>query len=231
MLLSLETATDVCSVALHEMGGRLLAAHHLYTDRSHADRLSVLVEQLFSNAGISATQLSGVAISEGPGSYTGLRIGTSLAKGICYALDIPLLAVPTLAALAQAARSQLPEQQTPAYFIPLLDARRMEVYTAVFDQEGQEQQPVAAQVLAEDCFVPWLTRPAYFFGDGLPKSRPFLEHPNAHLLPSLQPTAEAVGLLALQKYAAGDTADLAYFEPFYLKAFKAIKPRQDKLRG
>lgn len=232
MLLSLETATSVCSVALLSSEGQLLAAHHLYTDRPHADRLSVLVTQLLENTSAKPTRLQGIVISEGPGSYTGLRIGTSLAKGMCYALGVPLITVGTLAGLAKAAADSLAEGTADAYFVPLLDARRMEVYTAVFDQEGQEQREVAAEVLEKADFQTWLTaRPTYFFGDGLAKSRPFLAHPNARLLPAIRPTAAAVGVLGYKKYLARTFADLAYFEPFYLKDFQAIKPRKDKLLG
>lgn len=229
MLLSLETATAVCSVSLLTPEGEALAAQHLYTDRPHADRLTLVIQELLRHVGTTSGQLTAVVLSEGPGSYTGLRIGASVAKGMCYALDIPLVPVPTLKAMAAAAKAGLPEETTKARFVPLLDARRMEVYTAVFSPELEEETPVQAQVMEAGAFDKVLEAgTTFFFGDGMEKSRALLQHPNARFLPAFRPDAVALGQLGAQALQAGTRADLAYFEPFYLKAFQAVKAKKNK---
>ncbi|MGF1532199.1 MAG: tRNA (adenosine(37)-N6)-threonylcarbamoyltransferase complex dimerization subunit type 1 TsaB [Bernardetiaceae bacterium] len=222
MILSIETTTSVCSVALHQTDGQLLALQELHTDRPHAEQLTLLVGQLCKGLRPAA-----VAVSAGPGSYTGLRIGASVAKGLCMGWDVPLIAVDTLQAMAWAMRQALPARlyaNQPAVFVPLLDARRMEVYTAVFDAQLVREAPTQAQVIADEAFfAPYLERGNVFLGgDGAAKCQTMVQHPRAHwLLGHPHTTAAAVGALAASAWAAGRLADVAAFEPFYLKSFAA----------
>ncbi len=184
MVLALETTTDVCSVALLNESGTPLATQHLFTERPHAEKLSVIIQNLFENTNLDKKSLSAVILSEGPGSYTGLRIGTSVAKGICYALDIPLINVPTLQAMAASVRMQLSQEETNFYLIPLLDARRMEVYTAVYDDKLNEVSSTHAKVMEEEAFSSYFSEQRVFFlGDGVEKVTPT---PQRTLLSRLQ---------------------------------------------
>jgi tRNA threonylcarbamoyladenosine biosynthesis protein TsaB len=218
LILSLETSTPVCSVALHA-GGQLLASLELYSDKSHSNALTRLVEQALAHGGYSMQALDAIAVAKGPGSYTGLRIGTATAKGLCYALDKPLIAVSTLEAMAQGMRNTF----VPDNFLlcPMLDARRMEVYCAVYDQHVQEIRPVDAIIINEQSFSDLLAQhPVVFFGNGAAKSQAVLSYsPNAHFSVHFHPLARYVGELAQAKYTRQEFENVAYFEPFYLKEF------------
>ncbi len=223
MILSIETSTKTCSVALHNQGA-LLAESTLHVDKSHAEKLTVLIKDLLAYACISTKELTGVAIAGGPGSYTGLRIGTSTAKGLCYALNIPLIAINTLEAMVFGAAQTL----TEAYILcPMLDARRMEVYCMLADKELKIIEPVKAKIIKEGSFNEALNNyKIVFFGNGAAKCKPLLEgHTNAYFLTISSISAVNVGALAWQKYQKQDFADLAYFEPEYLKEFIATKPK------
>ncbi len=218
MILSIETATPVCSVTLHHEG-KLLADSNLYKSQSHSVMLNPMIEQVLAMAQCPLSALKGIVVSKGPGSYTGLRIGTSTAKGLCFALDIPLLSVNTLDALAYQI-AQL--QHEPSLLLcPMLDARRMEVYCAVYQADLAEVQPTQAKIIDEYSFEDILTeKKVLFFGDGAGKCRAVLEkNKNAFFLENIYPKASAVGELAYQKYQTQSFEDLAYFEPFYLKDF------------
>ncbi|WP_375446434.1 tRNA (adenosine(37)-N6)-threonylcarbamoyltransferase complex dimerization subunit type 1 TsaB [uncultured Fibrella sp.] len=230
MILSLDTSTTVCSVALHTLDGALLGCYELFTERTASSRLTVLLRDVVTHAGYTLSDVSAIAVAKGPGSYTGLRIGVSTAKGLCMALDKPLIAINTLAAMTGQVRSfyQPGESARDTLFCPMIDARRMEVYCAVYGQDGSEIQPTSATILDETSFGDLLaTNRIIFFGDGADKARPVLTHLNAHF-PDVQvrPSARTVGTLAVQAYAAGEFQDLVTFEPYYLKEFRTTVPKQ-----
>ncbi len=224
LLLSIDTATKVCSVALHE-NEQLLASQHLHIDKSHSGLLTVLVENVLQYAGFNRHDLAAVAVSEGPGSYTGLRIGASTAKGLCFALDIPLIAVNTLQAMAQGIRKYA---EAESLLCPMIDARRMEVYCLLESREGEMVQEPQAKIIEEDSFLAELQKQKiYFFGDGAEKCKPLLgQNQNARFVPGQVPSAVDVGKLALLKFQQEDFANVAYFEPFYLKEFHSPKPKK-----
>ena len=222
LLLSLETSTRVCSVALHQRG-TLLACYELLTEKSHSGMLTTLVQQVVQHAGFSLNQLDAIAVAKGPGSYTGLRIGVSTAKGLCYALDKPLLAINTLEAMALQLCDFVP---TGALLCPLLDARRMEVYCALFDTKLNIVELTQAKIIDETAFAHYLAeRPVFFFGEGAAKCQPLLNrHPNAYFpATSIYPSARTLGVLATRAYDNARFEDVVTFEPFYLKEFVSIK--------
>ncbi len=222
LILSLETSTRVCSVALHQHGA-LLACFELFTEKSHSGLLTTLVQNAVEHAGFTLNQLDAVAVAKGPGSYTGLRIGVSTAKGLCFALDKPLLSVNTLEAMALQLADFVPAD---ALLCPMLDARRMEVYCAVFDTGLNFIEPTQAKIVDETAFAAPLARqPVYFFGDGAAKCRETLRfHENARFpVMPVFPSARTVGLLATRAYEAGAFENVVAFEPFYLKEFVGTK--------
>ena len=225
MILSLDTSTTVCSVALHTLDESLLGCYELYTERTASSRLTLLIQDVVAHTGHTLADVSAIAVAKGPGSYTGLRIGVSTAKGLCFALDKPLIGINTLAAMTEQIRAfYAPE----TLLCPMIDARRMEVYCAVYQQDGVERVATKAVVLDETSFADLLAdNRVVFFGDGSDKARAMLTHPNA-LFPTTQvrPSARTVGTLAGRAYAAGQFEDLVTFEPYYLKEFMTTKPKQ-----
>ncbi|MBO0948631.1 tRNA (adenosine(37)-N6)-threonylcarbamoyltransferase complex dimerization subunit type 1 TsaB [Fibrella forsythiae] len=225
MILSLDTSTTVCSVALHQLDGTLLGCYELFTERTASSRLTTLVQDVVTHAGHALADVSAIAVAKGPGSYTGLRIGVSTAKGLCMALDEPLIGINTLAAMTEQVRPFYPPD---TLFCPMIDARRMEVYCAFYNQEGNEVRATSATVLDETSFADLLARtPVVFFGDGADKARSVLTHANA-IFPTTQvrPSARTVGTLAVKAYATGDFEELVTFEPYYLKEFMTTTPKQ-----
>jgi tRNA threonylcarbamoyladenosine biosynthesis protein TsaB len=217
-ILCLETSTDVCSVALYA-DDRLVDSREVHEPQAHAARLAVLVEEALRYSGVPSERLSAVAVSEGPGSYTGLRIGVSTAKGLCYALGIPLIAVSTLELMASAF-------ERGDWLCPMIDARRMEVYCALFDEAGRLVERSHAKVIDGASFSDVLaTRRLVFFGNGAMKCKEVLTHANAVFVDGVYPRAAEMGRLAVERFAAGQHADLAAFEPVYLKEFAAKKAR------
>jgi len=218
LILSIETATQACSVALHA-DAHLIATQTLLVPKSHAESLVSSIAHLFSVTRYTPKDLAAVAISSGPGSYTGLRIGTATAKGLCYALDIPLIAVNTLEAMVQGVR---PYNTTGALLCPMIDARRMEVYCLLADAQGKLLVPTHPCVVDEHSFQQWLqTHPILFFGDGAAKCKPlWATHSHATFMDHVHPVAPPVGALAYTKFQQGALEDLAYFEPTYLKPFQ-----------
>lgn len=213
LLLCLETATRNCSVALVRDGQVIAIREHAEEGYTHAEKLHVFIEDVLQEAGVLASELNAVAVSKGPGSYTGLRIGVSAAKGLCYALQIPLISVSTLQILARAT------SVNEGYIIPLIDARRMEVYTAVFDAQGKPLSAVEAMILSETSFEAW-PGPCTFVGDCLPKAKTVLSQPRFQFLESITfPSAQTMAELAATLYQEKQFEDVAYFEPFYLKNF------------
>lgn len=218
LILSIETSTKVCSVSLHA-DTQLLACFEVMAEKSHSSAITVLIEKLFAVCGYQYNDLSAVAVAQGPGSYTGLRIGIATAKGICFALDKPLIAVNTLESMAFSIKQYY--LKTAPLFCPMIDARRMEVYCAVYNQSNEMVLPVDARIITKESFKELLeANTILFFGDGAAKCKALLSYsPNALFLSDFYPTSKSVGILALQKFKQNTFEDIAYFEPFYLKEF------------
>jgi tRNA threonylcarbamoyladenosine biosynthesis protein TsaB len=223
-ILHIETSTEACSVAVSEDGLAVFSKEDL-KGPSHAVQLGVFVDEALSFVDSRAMPLDAVAVSCGPGSYTGLRIGVSMAKGLCYGRDLPLIGLPTLEVLCVPVllHQDLPEE---ALLCPMIDARRMEVYAAVYDRALNVVRPTGADVVTADTYREYLDRgPVYFFGNGADKCREVIDHPNARFLADIRPLAKWMFPLAEKAKAKGDFKDVAYFEPFYLKEFVATKSK------
>ncbi|HTX88924.1 MAG TPA: tRNA (adenosine(37)-N6)-threonylcarbamoyltransferase complex dimerization subunit type 1 TsaB [Bacteroidales bacterium] len=275
LLLCIETATAVCSVALAS-DGKILSLKESVAKNAHSSVLTVFIEETLQEAGVDRSGLDAVAVSKGPGSYTGLRIGVATAKGLCYALDKPMIAIGTLEAMAWGMRNRFtglgfrglgfsglrvkglgvndieagvkrisgithelinPEplnatRVNQVIFCPMIDARRMEVYSAIFDDSGKQVRETRAEIIREDSFTEYPGQHTVVFaGDGAQKSRPLLErNPKAVILDDFLPSANYMISLAERKFAAKEFEDLAYFEPFYLKDFVAGKPHVKGLK-
>lgn len=226
MILSIETSTNVCSVALSNEG-KTLKSEVMRGVASHASNLTPMIMRVMSSASLSYSDLDAVAVSSGPGSYTGLRIGVSTAKGIAYAAGKKLISVPTLSILAHAIFEADPEAQMAC---PMLDARRMEVYTSLITRDGQIIVPTRAVVVDETTFGTVLAQSEVVFGgDGAAKCASVIRSANAKFLDGIEPLASQMGPLAYQKLQAGQTENVAYFEPFYLKDFVATVPKNKVL--
>lgn len=229
LILSLETSSPVCSVALHRLSnGVLVGQSELRLEKSHSSHLSVLVSQLLENSQHSLQDVAAVAVSDGPGSYTGLRIGAAAAKGFCYALDIPLMGISTLQALARQVASVTASAEE-LLFCPMLDARRMEVYTALYRHDGVEVMAPTPLVLDEQALAEHLAHHRLlFFGNGAAKFQPLVAgNTNAGFLAGIEPSAVAVGELAQQAYQRQEFRDVAYYEPFYLKEVYTTTPKSN----
>lgn len=225
LILLIETATTTCSVALSE-NGQIIAVKELNESNIHASQITLFIEEVMSSAHKNYSDLHAVAVSMGPGSYTGLRIGVSTAKGLCYALDIPLIAVDTIEAMASGLLQTVnfPEN---ALLIPMLDARRMEVYTGIYRKDLSVLEPVSAKIVDEDSFKEYDQYELYFFGDGSDKFKSLFSHrSNIHFL-DFSTSAAHLNALASEKYKNSQFEDVAYFEPFYLKDFLITTPRKD----
>lgn len=213
-ILTIETATVNCSVSLFQGAVLRSCREDRSSDYTHAERLHVFIGEVLQEAGLTARELQAVAVSKGPGSYTGLRIGVAAAKGLCFALDIPLIALPTLRIMAEAAPLR------EGVLIPMLDARRMEVYSAVFDAQMQPLRETRAEILTADSFAPYLTGPpVHLLGSGAAKCRELLKNPAFRFHPGVLPSSLEMGSLAFAAFREGRFEDLAYFEPYYLKDF------------
>ena len=219
-ILCIETATKNCSVAL-SVNGKVIALQEDNPKNeperhfSHAEKLQGYITQVLDRANISKNDLDAIAVSKGPGSYTGLRIGVSAAKGICYALDIPLLAISTLVSLAS--------QVTGSVVVPMLDARRIEVYSAVFSSEMDQMRDIQAQIITKDSFKIYLDKGRVtFIGDGVEKFEAVCTHPNAVFIKNALPSASQMAQIATLKFTQNDIQDVAYFEPYYLKDFISL---------
>ncbi|MCF0199253.1 MAG: tRNA (adenosine(37)-N6)-threonylcarbamoyltransferase complex dimerization subunit type 1 TsaB [Bacteroidaceae bacterium] len=224
-ILHIETSTKVCSVALSQDGGCIFEKSET-EGPSHAVSCGVFVEEALSFANSHAIPLDAVAVSQGPGSYTGLRIGYSMAKGVAYGQAVPLIALPTLEICCVPVLLGHDEMEEDALLVPMIDARRMEVYAAVYDRALKTVRPVQADVVTAATYAEWLDRgPVYFFGDGAEKCTQVIQHPNARFLTGIAPLAKNMFPLAERKLAQQDFADVAYSEPFYLKEFQATVAR------
>lgn len=237
-ILHIETSTRACSVALG-CDGRLVAQREsVGKDYAHSRLLTGFIGEVLRESGILKKALSAVAVSRGPGSYTGLRIGVSTTKGLCYGLDIPLLAVDTLEVLARCGhqavenRGLIPASALAARYCPMIDARRMEVYHALYDARLRCVEPAAASIITQASFEERLRQQKFFFfGDGAAKCREVISSPNAFFLEDVHPLASGMLTPALQKYKAKAFENTAWFEPAYLKDFVAGKPRVKGLSG
>lgn len=229
-ILHLESSTPVCSVAL-AYKGKLVDMLESTENQNHARLMAVFADELLRKNKITTNQLAAVAVSQGPGSYTGLRIGVSLAKGLCFASELPLIAVSPLQAMCagvlQAAREKGEEILPGTILMPMIDARRMEVYTAQYNVELQELKAVSSLIIDQHAFAAELREhPVWFFGNGAAKCAAQLQHPNARFVPGIYTSAQFMCELAYRAFTAEQVVNLAYFEPFYLKDFIAGTPKK-----
>jgi tRNA threonylcarbamoyladenosine biosynthesis protein TsaB len=231
LILCIETGTDICSVGIAR-DGELMSLRESDQGRDHAKQVAVFVDELLRETGVKPDELDAVAVGMGPGSYTGLRIGVSFAKGLCYGLNIPLLAVGSLEALTDVAIKDYEagiiqvEGWDEAFLCPMVDARRMEVYTQIFNSRCEAQSEVSAEIITEDSFSQWRAKgKLVIFGNGAAKCQEML--PDAIYI-DVAPSARGLTRIAHQLFEAGKTEDIAYFEPFYLKDFVVI-PSKKKL--
>lgn len=223
-ILHIDTSTDCCSVAVSQ-DGQVIFHQEEQEGSSHAQVIGGMVDEALSFTDNHAIPFDAVAVSSGPGSYTGLRIGASMAKGVCYARDLRLIAIPTLELMCVPILlgDELPED---ALLCPMIDARRMEVYTALYTRGLQHVTPTEAKVIDSSTFEAQLREhPVYFFGNGSDKCKDIISHPNAHFVSGITPMAKWMSPLAEKAHARGQFEDVAYFEPFYLKEFIATKSR------
>jgi len=221
LILQLETATTMCSVAL-SANGELLALKEHNERNIHASEITLFIDDVMKKSEITYSQLDAIAVSKGPGSYTGLRIGVSTAKGLCFALDIPLISVDTLEAMASGFIKQHPDTDPSTLLCPMIDARRMEVYTTLFDLNMSQLEPVSAKVLDSETFDKYLSaRPVIFFGDGADKTQALYAKSKHYRFVEFVNSAAHLSELSMQKLMKKDFEQVAYFEPFYLKDFIA----------
>jgi tRNA threonylcarbamoyladenosine biosynthesis protein TsaB len=231
-ILNIETATSLCSVVL-SVDGLPLAKREIHEEKSHAAKLTAFIEEILYETGLHMNELDAVAVGKGPGSYTGLRIGVSTAKGLCYGAGIPLIAVNTLNILIKQVQISgtldqvvFPDRER-ALLCPMIDARRMEVFTCITNCSGEEIEPVEAKIIDSSSYQHLLSQHTMiFFGSGMEKCQNVLSHPHAFFISGIQPHSEALALLAEDSFNKGALENIAYFEPFYLKDFIATTPKK-----
>ena len=223
-ILNIETSTTVCSVSISE-NGACKCFRENFNGNNHSELIGVFVQGVLVEAGLEPQNLDAVALSIGPGSYTGLRIGTSFAKGLCYGTDIPLITIPTLKIIAQNAKEKYNIEED-ALLCPMIDARRMEVYCCFYDSKLNEVRATEPQIIEENSFADILKdKKVYFFGNGAEKCKQYITHKNAIFLDEVYPLATSMIALSEEAFAKNDFADVAYFEPFYLKAAHVTVPK------
>ena len=225
-ILNIETSTDVCSVAISD-SGQVIFNKEDHSGPNHAVKLGVYVDEALDFLDSHGLPLEAVAVSSGPGSYTGLRIGVSMAKGICYGRGVKLIAVPTLELMAVPVLLGEHPEEEDALIVPMLDARRMEVYAEVLDRALKVVRPIQADIVDADTYKEYLDQhQVYFFGNGAAKCLETINHPNAHLVEGIEPLAKNMAPLAEKRFVEGKFEDVAYFVPFYLKDFVAKMPKK-----
>lgn len=229
-ILNIETATSLCSVAL-AINGQVIAQRETKEEKSHSARLTVFIEEILEENNILVSDLDAVAVGKGPGSYTGLRIGVSAAKGLSFGSDLPLIAVSTLKILfQQAITDQFVKELVNGQDLllcPMIDARRMEVFTCLYNKYGDEIESVSARIIGPESYHDWLTQHTIlFFGSGMDKCRKVILEKHAVFLPDIYPHARSLAVLAEEKYNQGVFEDIAYFEPLYLKDFIATTSKK-----
>lgn len=226
IILHLETSTNVCSVAVSNQSECIFSVSN-NEGMNHAALLSVFIQEAMEHLKTLDLKLDAVAVSSGPGSYTGLRIGVSTAKGLCYGLEIPLISVSTLEVLTVAAIKTISSQELNVLFCPMIDARRMEVYSAFYDKNLKISREITADIIDETSYADLLENNLiYFFGNGAEKCKLTLTHKNANFIDNIVPSAENMILIAQKRYDAKQFEDVAYFEPFYLKEFHTTSPKK-----
>jgi tRNA threonylcarbamoyladenosine biosynthesis protein TsaB len=229
-ILCIETATEICSVVVVTPSG-VIALTENHQGNQHASFLTTLIDQALHEAGIALQQLDAIAVSKGPGSYTGLRVGVSTAKGLCYALEKPLIAIPTLQSLAAVGYNTLQKSgqtiPTDAMLLPMLDARRMEVYCAGYDINGNETRETEAKIIDETSFAEELQNgPVYFMGNGSDKCKGIITHTNAYFLNEVHCSAAGMQRYVCEAFEQKRFENVAYFEPYYLKDFVSTTPKK-----
>lgn len=224
-ILNIETSGTRCSVCISH-NEEVMAFREIDNGYTHAENLHLFIEEVLNLADVQSHQISAVAVSKGPGSYTGLRIGVSAAKGLAYSLNIPLIGIDTLHIMALSAKAKNPDA---SFYCPMIDARRMEVYTAVFDRELKVKLPVEPLILDENSVSKFLDYPKMaFFGDGMPKAKDLLSKiPKHSFIEDIQAGALVMPLISYKKFRAKQFEDHAYFEPFYLKDFMILHKKAD----
>ena len=228
LILCIETASDVCSIAL-EKDGKTIEMKETTEEKSHASQVSVFINDILKKESILPADLDAVAVSKGPGSYTGLRIGVSVSKGICYGASIPLLGIPTLQSLSWGITKLLPgplKNDPNIWLCPMLDARRMEVYSAFYDISYKEMRKASADIISTESYLDILSEhKVVFFGNGSKKCKEIIKHTNAIFLDNIHTSASKMACFAENSYKHGKFEDVAYFEPFYLKDFQTTTPK------
>jgi len=219
LILLLETSTKSCSVALAKGNQIINLQEEVNKKYSHAEKLNIFITNLFKNIEFTIGDLKAIAVSKGPGSYTGLRIGVSTAKGLCYALDIPLISVSTLKAMAFG----MAQKEKSDLYCPMIDARRMEVYNAFYNSTNKEIRGIQADIIEACSYQNELDKKVLFFGDGAEKCKQMIQHPNARFIDGIFPSSKDMLEIANEKFTEKIFEDVVYFEPFYLKDFVAGK--------
>ncbi len=226
VILHIETSTNICSVAVSQDGQCIFEQQEHGDKGAGAEKLGSMVDEALSFTDNHAIPFDAVSVSCGPGSYTGLRIGVSMAKGVCYGRDLKLLSVPTLELLCVPVLLRHPDLEENALLCPMLDARRMEVYAALYNRSLKTVRDVKADIVTAETYKEWLDEhPIYFFGNGAKKCMETINHPNAHYLDGIEPLAKWMQPLAEKRFLNNQFEDVAYFVPFYLKDFVAIKAK------
>jgi tRNA threonylcarbamoyladenosine biosynthesis protein TsaB len=228
-ILLLDTATEVCSAALSE-NDEIVSFREKSDGFRHSELLTIFIGELLPEAGWSVSQLDAVCVSRGPGSYTGLRIGVSVAKGMCYGLDIPLIAISSLHSMADHValniHSRKDSDNSGILLCPMLDARRMEIYTALFDLSGKQITGIKAEIIHDHSFSEELNScKVFFFGNGAQKCKSIIRHPDAHFIDDINASARFMSRIACDSFKNKKFENVAYFEPFYLKDFVATVPK------
>ncbi len=227
LILNIETSTQVCSVCISK-DGNVLAFRESHDQKSHAKLLTTFIEQGLKESNYTFDDLDAVAVSKGPGSYTGLRIGVSTAKGICYAKDLPLITINTLESMANGISEVEHEKDENAILVPMIDARRMEVYSAFFNSKVELLRDVEAEIIDEYSYADILKKQKMiFFGDGSSKITETINHENAIFIEDFHPSSRFMVSIADQYFKSNKFEDVAYFEPFYLKDFVATVPKKN----
>jgi len=214
-ILNIETSTKACSVAIHKNGKLMSLKENVTENFSHSEKLQNYIQKTIEKSKIKLSNLSAIAVSMGPGSYTGLRIGVASAKGLCYALNVPLISISTLKAMSLG----MSQEKKVDLFCPMIDARRMEVYSAFFDSNNIIKREIKADILDVKSYKDELKQKVVFFGDGSDKAKKIIKNKNAIFVADFHPSASFVGILSYKKFLDSDFEDIAYFEPFYLKDF------------
>ncbi|WP_431166699.1 tRNA (adenosine(37)-N6)-threonylcarbamoyltransferase complex dimerization subunit type 1 TsaB [Tenacibaculum halocynthiae] len=221
IILNIETATKNCSVSIAKNGDVLASKELNNGNYSHAEKLHPFIQDVLKEASVSIGEIDAVAVSKGPGSYTGLRIGVSATKGLCFSFDVPLIAIDTLKSLSMNIKIE------EGFIVPMIDARRMEVYSAVYDLNYNQVREIRAEIIDENSFEELLRdNKVYFLGDGSEKCKNIITHKNAVFIDEKFPSAKEMALLSFEKHKKNDIEDVAYFEPFYLKDFVAIPEKK-----